>query len=248
MVCPSIEADAEPQIWPLAFPQINQQMSHRCDTRTCRPTAAMAKTKEEDDEFEKEMERLRKLKESPAWKAAVSDASNLLVEDVESGKVSSGGVRSYYVVDDLPKWYWETEEMFEGDGYPRTVDPSLRDDPDYYQVLKDVIEYGYGISRFYEGPVKMAFFRDAVRKVIRSRDPNQVEIVSFLLTYGGRASGPGEEPLALVAARQYVSGALSRKLLLALKRIVSFDEPDDNGVTANSVLHSETDLLQELNE
>ena len=55
-----------------------------------------------------------------------------------------------------------------------------------------------------------------------------------MLTFGCRKSLEGEEPLALAAAKQYMGGEHNMKLLVTLMRNnVDFDEPNDEGKTAN---------------
>ena len=189
---------------------------------------------ERDAFFKRAFADLDRDMEKPSIKKAMGP-SNLTIDDVESGKVTfGGGMRSYRNVDGLPKWHWEEN----GTGrYPCTSDVMLRNDPNYYQVMKDAVELGYDIAGVYDGPDKTRKYRDAVRMVIRSKDFSKVEIVDFLLTYGCRKSLAGEEPLALAAVKQFMSGELNINLLVTLMRNnVDFDEQNDEGTTANKIL------------
>ena len=174
-------------------------------------------------------------------------AGVITMDDVESGRVSyGGGIRNYHLIDESwPEWYWETVSPFKDDAtrYPRTSDETLRDDPEYYQVLKDMLEYGYDIGTrgIYTPPEKQAMYRRVIRKVIQSKEPNKVQIVEQLLQYGFRVSLPGEEPYAVIAAKLFMKGKCSLKLINMLKWSgVSFDEPNSDGETANSILGPET--------
>ena len=84
-------------------------------------------------------------------------------------------------------------------------------------------------------------YRRVIRKVIQSKEPNKVQIVEQLLQYGFRVSLPGEEPYAVIAAKLFMKGKCSLKLINMLKWSgVSFDEPNADGETANSILGPET--------
>ena len=151
-------------------------------------------------------------------------------------------------------WYWE---IF---GFPgpydlwRTTDRTLRCSRKYYDLYKETVE---NTNTYFAGndPAKSREYRDVLRLVIQSKDSHKDGILKRFLRYAKEhgKSGPGEEPIALVAVRQaekdkdntedetsvYIPKESSQAIILELQRMgFDFDETNERGESANSVLSS----------
>ena len=157
-----------------------------------------------------------------------------------------------------PLWYWENpEEMFglmrPNAGFiPSTTDPVLRSNRKYYDLFKETVENPEN-TVLANDPQKQREYRDILRLVIESSDDKRDHIFKRLLCYAKEycKSGPGEEPIALVAVRQvekdknnvgeyiYSPKESSRRIVRELQSLgIDFDETNGKGESANSVVLS----------
>lgn len=155
-------------------------------------------------------------------------------------------------------WYWE---IF---GFPgaldldlcHTTDPDLRSSRKYYDVFKETVETTTYKQLHDVGndPSRHKDYRDVLRMVIESTDRIKRGIMGWFLRCFKSVdkSGPGEDPIALVAVWQaekdkdgdYEQKGGSQAIVLELQRAgFDFDETNGKGESANSVLSSQMKKL-----